>query len=55
MVVRVLRDLQATHIYELVSATNAPSRRMVEACGLRLEPDLVCGIAMPNEGSRFTR
>jgi len=55
MVVSAFNDLQATHIYELVSATNAPSRRMVEACGLRLEPGLVCGIAMPNEGARFTR
>jgi hypothetical protein len=55
MVVSVFRDLEASHIYELVSATNVPSRRMVEACGLRLDPGLVCGIAMPHEGERFTR
>ena len=55
MIASVFRDLEATHIYELVSATNAPSRRMVEACGLRREPSLVCGIAMPNDSPRFTR
>jgi RimJ/RimL family protein N-acetyltransferase len=55
MVVSVFQDLEATHIYELVSTTNVPSRRMVEACGLRLEPSLVCGIAIPSEGARFTR
>lgn len=55
MIVNVFRDLGATHVYELVSATNAPSRRMVEACGLTLEPALICGIATPNESARFTR
>lgn len=55
MIAGVFRDLDATHIYELVSATNIPSRRMVESCGLRLEPDLVCGIAMRNVDARFTR
>ncbi len=55
MIVSMFRDLGATHIYELVSATNFPSRRMVEAGGLRSEPGLVCGIAMRNESPRFTR
>lgn len=55
MIVRVFRDLGATHIYELVSAANIPSRGMVEACGLRHEPSLVCGIATPNSNARFTR
>ena len=55
MVITAFRDLDATHVYELVSATNIPSRRMVESCGLRLEPALVCGIATPNDGARFTR
>ena len=55
VVVRAFRDLDATHVYELVSATNIPSRRMVESCGLRHEPALVCGIATPNDGVRFTR
>lgn len=55
MILSVFRDLGATHIYELVSASNMPSRRMVEACGLRLEPSLICGMATPSEGTRFTR
>ena len=55
MIVSVFRDLGATHVYELVSASNIPSRRMVESCGLRLEPGLVCGIALPNDSARFTR
>jgi len=37
MIVSVFRDLNATHVYELISPTNLPSRRMVEACGLRHE------------------
>jgi hypothetical protein len=55
MIVSVFRDLNATHIYELVSSSNVPSRRMVDACGLRFEPGLVCGVAMPNESGRLTR
>lgn len=55
MIVSVFRELNATHVYELVSSTNVPSRRMVESCGLRFEPALVCGIATPSERTRFTR
>jgi hypothetical protein len=55
MIDRVFRALGASHIYELVSASNIPSRRMVEACGLRLEPALTCGIATPHESARFTK
>jgi RimJ/RimL family protein N-acetyltransferase len=55
LIERVFRDLGASHVYELVSATNIPSRRMVEACGLRLEPTLTCGIATPHESARFTK
>jgi len=55
MIDRVFAELGATHIYELVSATNLPSRRMVEACGLRLDPTVVCGIATLQESSRFTK
>jgi hypothetical protein len=55
MIVSTFRDLDATHIYELVSSSNTPSRRMVESCGLRAEPGLVCGIATASEGARFTR
>ena len=55
LIVNVFRDLNPTHIYELVSATNIPSRRMVGSCGLRPEPALVCGVATPNDSARFTR
>lgn len=55
MIVSVFRDLDATHVYELVSASNAPSRRMVMSCGLRQEQGLGCGIAMPNDSAHFTR
>ncbi|MGE3876881.1 MAG: GNAT family N-acetyltransferase [Parvibaculaceae bacterium] len=55
IVVSVFHNLDATHIYELVSAANIPSRRMVASCGLRLEPALVRGVVASNEGGRFTR
>jgi len=55
MIERVLKELGASHIYELVSASNVPSRRMVEACGLTLELTLTCGIATPQESARFTK
>lgn len=55
MIVSVFRDLDASHVYELVSATNVPSRRMVEACGLQHQPALVCGVAMRQDSERFTR
>jgi hypothetical protein len=55
MIIDIVRRLGATHIYELVSSSNLPSRRMVEACGLRAEPSLVCGLATPLESTRFTR
>jgi GNAT superfamily N-acetyltransferase len=55
MVVGAFETLGASHIYELVAPDNAPSRRMVEACGLRLDPDLVCGAATAQTGLRFTR
>ena len=55
MIDRVFRELNASHIYELVSANNVASRRMVEACGLQLEPALTCGIATPHESNRYTR
>jgi RimJ/RimL family protein N-acetyltransferase len=55
MINRMFRDLDATHIYELVSATNTPSRKMVAACGLHLERTLICGVAARADGDRFTR
>lgn len=55
MIVSVFRDLDATHVYELVSASNMPSRRMVASCGLAHEPGLVCGVAVPDQSARLTR
>jgi hypothetical protein len=55
MIVSVFRDLRATHVYELVSASNVPSQRMVESGGLRPDPAVVCGIATPADSARFTR
>jgi Acetyltransferase (GNAT) family len=55
MVTDVFARLGATHICELVSATNIPSRRMVESCGLSHDPSLVCAIATLGDGSKFTR
>ncbi len=55
MIVSVFHDLGATHVYELVSPSNLPSRRMVASCGLREEPGLFCGIASPVDSAHFTR
>jgi hypothetical protein len=55
MINRMFRDLDATHIYELVSATNTPSRKMVAACGLHLERTLICGVAARADSDQFTR
>jgi len=55
MVVSVFSELEADHIYELVTATNAASRRMLESCGLRQDPTIVCGMAMAGDSARFTR
>ena len=55
MIVRVFRKLGASHIYELVSASNEASRRMVRSCGLEHVPSLTCGIAIAEDRERFTR
>lgn len=47
--------LGATTVHELVAETNEPSRRMVEAAGLRHEPGLKCGAVTPAGATRFTR
>lgn len=55
MMVRAAFDrLGASRIYELASATNLQSRRMIEACGLKLEPKLKCGNATAFK-EKFTR
>jgi len=48
-------ELGARHVYEMVAPSNIASRRMVEACGLRLDADLRCGVAVPADAARFTR
>jgi Acetyltransferase (GNAT) family len=55
LIVTAFERLGASHVYELVSAANLPSRRMAEACGLRHEAGLVCGIAVREGEGRFTR
>jgi GNAT superfamily N-acetyltransferase len=46
--------LGAESVHELVSSANQASRRMVEACGLRLDPSVKCAVAS-RQGERFTR
>ncbi len=48
-------ELHALHVYEMVAPSNAASRRMVESCGLRLDPALHSGVAVPSAAPRFTR
>lgn len=48
-------ELGAQRVYEMVAPSNIASRRMVEACGLRLDPALRCGVAVPADAARFTR
>lgn len=55
MVSECFSRLEANCIHELVAASNKPSRKMVEASGLRLDPTLKCGIAMKNGEERFTK
>ncbi len=55
MVITALRDLDERTSMNWSPRQTFPSRRMVESCGLRPEPALVCGIATPNDGTRFTR
>ncbi|MGE0503055.1 MAG: GNAT family N-acetyltransferase [Rhizobiaceae bacterium] len=46
--------LDAETVHAFASTTNMPSRRMLEACGLRHEPGLTGGIAVTG-AERFTR
>jgi hypothetical protein len=55
MVEGVFTSLGAEMIYELVSSTNLPSRKMVESCGLSFDPSVVCGGAVRKARGRFTR
>lgn len=55
MVKAAFEELAAEGIYELVSSSNMPSRRMVEACGLRHDPAVVSGVATTADGTRYTK
>jgi GNAT superfamily N-acetyltransferase len=50
-----LERMGADRVYELVGETNVASRRMVEACGLSLRPDLVSGFINRAGAARVTR
>ncbi len=52
---RMVEEFGAERVYELVSATNEASRRMVEACGPTVDPTLLCGSVVPDGAQRFTR
>ena len=54
MATRVLREFDASHLYELVSADNVASRRMVEASGLRRDPDVLAAAVSAGK-AKFTR
>jgi hypothetical protein len=55
MIERVFSALAAEWIYEMISESNLPSRRMAEACGLMLDPSIKAGIATRADLPRFTR
>lgn len=56
MMVREAFDcLGAEGIYELVAEANVASRRMVEACGLSLQPDIAGAMAVAAGNERFSR
>lgn len=55
MVFDCFSRLDAESIHEFVAASNTPSRKMVEASGLRLDPTVKCGIAMSGGKERFTK
>lgn len=50
-----VRDLGASHVYEMAAPDNLPSRRMIESSGLTLNPGLLCGVGVPVAAQRFTR
>lgn len=56
MVDEAFRLLDIDGIYELVSDTNVQSRRMVESCGLSLDPAIKSGLAVPADRvGRFSK
>jgi RimJ/RimL family protein N-acetyltransferase len=55
MVMDCFEELRAEAVYELVASSNVASRKMVEASGLRLRPDLFSGVAVAENSDRFSR
>jgi GNAT superfamily N-acetyltransferase len=55
LAITALRELGASHLYEMISADNVASLRMAEACGLRHDPSFLCGSATRSDRGRFTR
>ena len=41
-----IRDLGAERVYEMASEENTLSRKMLERCGLKLNPSVTCGVAL---------
>jgi RimJ/RimL family protein N-acetyltransferase len=55
MIRAAFERLAAKRIYELASATNIPSRRMIESCGLTLVPTLKAAAVVASGAEKFTR
>lgn len=54
MVSNCITKLGAEYVHQFVASSNLPSRRMVEASGLKHESNLLCGLAIGGT-KRFTR
>jgi hypothetical protein len=54
LIANYFANLGAELIHQHVASSNVPPCRMVEASGLKLEPTLLCGLAVTG-GERFTR
>jgi len=55
LVQAAFEELGATHVYAMAGPANAASRRMIEGCGMRHDPELRSGVAVPAGAARFTR
>jgi len=54
LIANCITELGAGMVHQFVAPSNTPSRKMVESSGLKLEPNLLCGLAVA-ENERFTR
>ncbi|EJL49478.1 acetyltransferase, ribosomal protein N-acetylase [Rhizobium sp. CF122] len=53
-IMAAFETLGADEVVEFVHADNAVSRRMIQSCGLQLDPTILCGLATPVVDARFT-